>query len=123
VTLQVAYKRYLTHVSSFIAKEKEVSDIVINETYRYAKQTTELYENDIRVKLNHKQRILLSILASHPNHPVPYDLLTLEIWGNDTIADSALRTLVYSLRKLLPDLPIVSHSKIGYMLATESSEG
>lgn len=123
VTLQVAYKRYLTHVESFTVKEKEVLDIVINKTYRYSKQTSELYENDIRVKLNHKQRTLLSVLASHLNHPVPYDLLISEIWGSDTIADSALRTLVYSLRKLLPELPIVSHSKIGYMLATESSEG
>jgi len=119
VTLQIAYKRYLTHISSFIREEKDVSDIVINETYRYTKQTTELYENDIRVKLNHKQRILLSILASNLNHPVPYDLLISEIWGSDRVADSALRTLVYSLRKLLPDLPIVSHSKIGYMLAIE----
>ena len=123
VTLKVAYKRYLTHVASFIAKEKEVLDIVINKTYRYSKQTSELYENDIRVKLNHKQRTLLSVLASYPNHPVPYDLLISEIWGSDMIADSALRTLVYSLRKLLPELPILSQSKIGYMLAIESSEG
>jgi len=122
VTLQIAYKRYLTHVASFISKEKEMSDIVINETYRYSKQTRELFENDIRVKLNHKQGILLFILASHLNHPVPYDLLVSEIWGSDMIADSALRTLVYSLRKLLPELPIVSHSKIGYMLATQVSE-
>ena len=123
VTLQVAYKRYLTHLASFREKEKDVLDIIINQTYRYSKQKSELYENDIRIKLNHKQSTLLSILASHPNHPVSYDLLISEIWGSDSIADSALRTLVYSLRKLLPELPIVSHSKIGYMLATEASEG
>lgn len=123
VTLQVAYKRYVTHVESFTSKEKEVFEIKINGTYRYSKQTSELYENDIPVKLNHKQRTLLFILASHLNRPVPYDLLISEIWGSDRIADSALRTLVYSLRKLLPELHIVSHSKIGYMLATESSEG
>jgi len=113
----------LTHIASFREKEKEVLDIIIDQTYRYSKQRSELYENDIRVQLNHKQRILLSILASHSNHPVSYDLLISEIWGSDSIADSALRTLVYSLRKLLPELPIVSHSKIGYMLATKSSEG
>ncbi len=119
VTLKVAYKRYLTHIESFISKEKEVLDIEINRTYHYSKQTSELYENDICVRLNKKQRMLLSILASHPNRPVSYDLLISKIWENDTIADSALRTLVYSLRKLLPELPIVSHSKIGYMLAIE----
>jgi len=123
VTLQIAYKRYVTHTRSFKEKKKEVLDIIIDHTYRYSKEANELYENDICVKLNHKQNILLSVLASHPNHPVSYDLLVSEIWGSDIISDSALRTLVYSLRKLLPELPIVSQSKIGYMLVTESSEG
>ncbi len=119
VTLQVAYKRYLTYTASSVSTETKSTGLQINKKYRYFKQRNELYKNDIRVKLNQKQSMLLSVLASYPNQPVSCDLLISEIWGNDTIADSALRTLVYSLRKLLPDFPIVSQSKIGYMLATE----
>jgi len=123
VTLQIAYKRYMTNTTTVKEVKQEVSDIIIDKTYHYSKETNELYENNMRVKLNHKQSTLLSILVSHINHPVSYDLLVSEIWKSDMISDSALRTLVYSVRKLLPELPIVSQSKIGYMLVTESSEG
>jgi DNA-binding winged helix-turn-helix (wHTH) protein len=71
------------------------------------------------VKLNKKQIELLGILVKNINHIVHYDILVNSIWEDDNIADSALRTLIYSLRKLLPDLPIISYSKMGYMLATE----
>jgi len=120
VTLQVAYKRYLTHCAVHDSVEiMNYSDIQINKKYTYSKKNLELYINNDIVKFNHKQRLLISILVSHINHPVSYDVLIDKIWGDEPIADSALRTLVYSVRKILPDLPITSHSKIGYMLATE----
>jgi len=72
------------------------------------------------VKLNQKQSILLSILVDNINHTVSYDELVSRIWDDDKIADSALRTLVYSIRKILPDIPIVSHSKMGYMLQSNT---
>ncbi len=123
VTLQVAYTRYLTHISTSHVKVIETTQLIISNIYRYDRQTHELFENNKRVKLNHKQTLLLSALASHPNHPISCELLVNKIWGGNKIADSALRTLVYSLRKLLPELPIISQSKIGYMLVTQSDKG
>ena len=119
VTLQVAYKRYMTHEASSVSKEKEMSNLKINDIYRYCLQKNELFENDIRVVLNPKQSMLLSALASCPNHALSYEMLIDKIWGDEKISDSALRTLVYSLRKLFPELPIVSQSKVGYMLMTQ----
>jgi DNA-binding response OmpR family regulator len=120
VTLQIAYKRYLTHTELFITKEKEdITDIYINEKYNYSKEKKSLYQNNILIKLNQKQSILVAILADKINHVVNYDILVVSVWGDDHIADSALRTLVYSIRKILPDFPIVSHSKMGYMLQSE----
>ena len=117
VTLQIAYKRYLTHVEVCNVKDKEnKTDVIIDETYSYSRQQCTLYENGITIKLNQKQNKLLSLLVDNINHTVAYDILVSRIWGEDQIADSALRTLVYSIRKILPDLPIVSHSKMGYML-------
>ena len=122
VTLQIAYKRYLTHSKTYDSKKKtdvEVSDIMINEKYKYSQELSKLYDNNKEVKLNKNQIELLGILVKNINRIVHYDVLVNRIWEDDDIADSALRTLIYSLRKLLPDLPIVSHSKMGYMLATE----
>ena len=122
VTLQIAYKRYLTQSKTHDSKNKtdvEVSDIMINGKYKYSQELSKLYDNNREVKLNKNQIELLGILVKNINRIVHYDVLVNRIWEDDDIADSALRTLIYSLRKLLPDLPIVSHSKMGYMLATE----
>jgi len=117
VTLQIAYKRYLTHSQVYHEKEKEVNpDIIINRKYRYSMQKSILYENGVVIKLNQKQSLLIDILANNIDHVVSNTILVHRIWGDDQIADSALRTLIYSVRKILPDFPIVSHSKMGYML-------
>ena len=75
-----------------------------------------LYYDGQAVKLNKKQSMLIEILSKNINTTVRYDTFIGYLWEEDAVADSTLRTLVYSIRKLLPDLPIVSHSKVGYAL-------
>lgn len=124
VTLQVAYKRYLTYIeTSKVSEIKYSQNLKINDRYHYVKDEGILYENGRVVKLNLKQKQLLCILIKNLNTTVDYDTLVFELWGESDIADSALRTLVYSVRKLLPDFPIVSHSKMGYMLQLANTEG
>lgn len=118
-TLKIAYKRYLIHseVAQVKTSVEESTDIIINEYYRYSLDSLALYYDGQIVKLNNKQNKLLEILSKNINNTVGYEILISNLWGDDdSIADSTLRTLVYSVRKLLPDLPIVSHSKVGYSL-------
>ena len=120
-TLKIAYKRYLIH--SEVSKARvsdEPTDIVINKYYRYSLKSSELYYDEQAIKLNNKQNKLLEILSKNINNTVAYGLLIDHLWNDTSIADSTLRTLVYSVRKLLPDLPIISHSKVGYSLQASS---
>jgi DNA-binding winged helix-turn-helix (wHTH) protein len=89
---------------------------ILNEHYSYSRALTILYHDDQPVKLSNKQSKLLEVLIKNVNHTVGYDVLTSAIWENDLVADSALRTLVYSVRKTFPDLPLFSYSKIGYSI-------
>ena len=119
VTLRIAYKRYLIHTeaSKVVPSNDQVAtDIVINEYYTYSQTSSLLYYDGEAIKLNKKQSMLLDILSKNVNTTVAYETIILHLWEDTDISDSALRTLVYSVRKLLPDLPIVSHSKIGYSL-------
>lgn len=118
VTLRIAYKRYLIHTAaSKVTPPSEVStDIMINEYYRYSQTLSQLYYDGEAIKLNKKQSMLLQILSKNVNTTVAYETIISHLWDDNSISDSALRTLVYSVRKLLPDLPIVSHSKVGYSL-------
>jgi len=121
VTVQIAYKRFLAH-SKAVDTQKEVmhySEVEINDLYRYDEKRAQLYRGDQPVDLTKNQSALIRVLAENVNQTVSYERLISSIWGDGQIADSALRTLVYSIRKLLPDLPIVSHSKIGYALETK----
>ncbi len=121
VALQIAYKRYLIDTEICDIKDKDdVNDVIIDKKYSYSKKQSTLYYEGVSVKLNQKQSILIGILVENINHTVSYDELVSRIWDDDTIADSALRTLVYSIRKMLEDIPIVSHSKMGYMLQSDS---
>ena len=120
VTLQIAYKRYLTHLELYnktTIKEKIDNPIVIiDEHYSFSLEELELYYDGEIVKLNKKQNKLLSILVDNIDTIVDYEILVSYVWDTENIADSSLRTLVYSVRKLLPDLPILSFSKLGYSL-------
>ncbi|PHS41799.1 MAG: hypothetical protein COB07_01795 [Sulfurovum sp.] len=118
VTLRIAYKRYLIHseASRIAPPSEEATDIVINEYYRYSQTLSLLYYDREAIKLNKKQGMLLEILSKNVNTTVAYEAIISYLWDDNSISDSALRTLVYSVRKLLPDLPIVSHSKVGYSL-------
>jgi len=118
VTLRIAYKRYLIHTeaSKVTPPSEEATDIVINKYYTYSQTLSLLYYDGEAIKLNKKQGMLLEILSKNVNTTVAYEAIISHLWDDNSIADSALRTLVYSVRKLLPDLPITSHSKVGYSL-------
>jgi DNA-binding response OmpR family regulator len=121
VTLRIAYKRYLIHTAASkvtLSSDEAVTDIVINEYYAYSQTLSQLYYDGEAIKLNKKQSMLLEILSKNVNTTVAYETIISYLWEDNSISDSALRTLVYSVRKLLPDLPIVSHSKVGYSLQT-----
>ncbi len=117
-TLQLAYQRYLSHEKN--SKVKSANQpreyLILNEHYSYSRALKILYYDDQPVKLSSKQSKLLEVLIQNINYTVGYDVLTSAIWGDDTVADSALRTLVYYMRKTLPDLPLLSYSKIGYSI-------
>ncbi len=121
-TLQLAYQRYLSHEKK--SEPEPVNQpreyLILNEHYAYSRVLKILYYDDQPVKLSVKQSKLLETLIGNVNHTVGYDALTAAIWGNDLIADSALRTLVYSLRKTFPDLPLFSYTKIGYSIEINS---
>ena len=125
VAMGIAYKRF--HVDKEKKKKTETPIKVIQETkiiispeFHFDTETHTLYRKDTPVRLNKKQVKLIETLATHCNQIVSYGSIIDEVWPDGVLADSSLRTLVYSVRQILPDLPIESHSKMGYALRTVS---
>ena len=92
--------------------------ITINDDYIYEINTKKIYYCSQEIIFSKKQQKLMHILCQNINKVVSLTVLEKEIWGNKSIVLSSLRTLVYSTRKVLPGITIVSHKKEGYMLKT-----
>jgi DNA-binding response OmpR family regulator len=90
--------------------------VTIGGLYHFDRTTQTLYRDDTMVRLNKKQLQLIEVLISHPNQIVDYGTIMEYVWPEGVAAESSLRTLIYSVRKLMPDFPIESHSKMGYAL-------
>jgi len=122
VTTQIAYKQYQSraiHEESIVSENRDNNIVVIDENYTYIREQSQLYRKGEPADLTKNQHLLVKILIEHINQTVSYEMLVASIWEEAEIADSALRTLVYSVRKHLPDLPVVSHSKMGYALESK----
>ena len=89
--------------------------IYISKQYQYDRDTSILLDNNKAVKLNTKQQMLVNILVNNMNNTISIEELEAQIWSDEK-ASSSLRTLVYSLRKLLPEFPLQTYSKLGYSL-------
>ncbi len=75
------------------------------------------YESKI-IKLNKKEILFFEILLLNSHRIVTYAELQEHVWMDDIMTDSALRTLVRSVRKKLPHDLIINLSGIGYRLAS-----
>ena len=121
VTLQIAYQRFLSYknVMARSSRQNEHHIVQINQKFYYEKGKGLLYHNGETVKLNQKQKKLIEILVKNIDNVVSYETLSYEIWGSDMTETSSLRTLVYTTRKMLPELSISAYSKMGYVLETD----
>lgn len=119
-TIKLAYKRYSDDKARFEKhhqrlKEKEV--ITISQKYAYHLEEKRLYAYGKPISLHYQQNKVIEILVRHLNQTVSKEQFVCEIWSPEKeMVNSALRTLIYRIRKNLPDLPLISYSKVGYAL-------
>jgi DNA-binding response OmpR family regulator len=121
VAMGIAYKRFRVDKDQPAAPKEPpqkapADQIRINESFVFDMVARTLYHDNKPVRLNKKQVTLLETLATHLNQIVDYGTIIDAVWPDGVMAESSLRTLVYSVRRILPDLPIESHSKMGYAL-------
>ena len=120
IAIQIGYKRFHVYKSEKETKrEKGSHTIVISENLTYHISNKILLENDMPLSLSARQSNLVDILARNINNVVSSELIISEVWGEGNASDVSLRTLVYGLRKQLPSLPLVTYSKMGYMLKSD----
>lgn len=71
-------------------------------------------DNNYSYDFDKKEMLFFEILLKNQNRVTTYEELQEEVWGDDVMTDSALRSLVRNLRKKLPTDIIINLSGLGY---------
>lgn len=112
--LKRAYGQYARQTK--IEERPNDTMLKLSPVHSFETDSARLYRNDEEVALSHNQRLLLSILVKNLNNVLSNVTLEYAIWKDEDISLSTMRTLIYSLRKVAPELQIKTHSKSGYSL-------
>lgn len=119
IALEIAWKNFYQQR----VKEEHVikRKIKLYDNCYYQLDTQNIYLDNQLVSLSHNQQVLLETLIKDVNSIVDKGLLSYNIWGTKEESNSALRTVVYLLRKKLNGIQISSQSKHGYLLKASYS--
>ena len=88
----------------------------LSNGYYYNYELEELFYYDSHIKLGKNEKLLLQLLISAKGNIVTFKEIEGTIWGNESISDSTLRTLVYRLRSKLEYKLIDTQPNIGIKL-------
>ncbi|AOO64285.1 response regulator transcription factor [Sulfurospirillum halorespirans] len=73
-----------------------------------------VYDDGKETELTHKEADFLELLLRKKGMVVSYEEIEVNVWKEEFMSIAALRTLVKSLRKKLPNSFIKNHSQTGY---------
>jgi len=89
-------------------KNKNKNKLIVGENlihigngYYFDREHQSLFYQNIPMKLGLKEKKLLTILLESRGNIVSFEQLTYEIWSEESVSDSTLRTLIYRLRTKL----------------------
>ncbi len=91
-------------------------ELSLKEGVNYAPKDGVIRFNDEEVRLTTREKVLINLLLEHKNHYVSYTMIENEVWYPDAMSQSALKSMIYNLRKKLPMDCIKTYAKEGYVL-------
>ena len=91
------------------------SKIKIDKNIEYDTNTNQLYVNNKEYQINNKESELLKLFLQNKNEVVVHEKIYDTLWQyEETPSESALRTYIKNLRKIIGKEKIVSIKKLGY---------
>lgn len=101
--------------------KKSHETIFFGENYEYNLKTKTLKYLKQPIKLTKKELELIHIFCSKIDQTISYEYLQTYIWNEKQITISAIREVVFRLKKKIPSLKIENISNYGYVLKSIDS--
>ncbi|CAA6815746.1 MAG: Putative two-component response regulator [uncultured Sulfurovum sp.] len=92
------------------------TNIQLTKIYHFEMFNKVLTKDDNIIPLSKKQTDFLYLLLQHAQQSVSYEKIQYHVWKDKIMSDSALRSLVYDLRKIIDKNIIENVSKTGYKI-------
>lgn len=90
----------------------------ISKDLEYDVQAEMLLKKGIPISLHHKEKLLLKLFLKHQNEQISHEVINEHLWSfEEEPSDTALRTYIKHLRKILGKDRIVSIKRYGYKFA------
>ena len=90
----------------------------LDETLAYDVKADELLKEGMSIPLQNKEKLLLKLFLQHPNEQISHEVIYQNLWSYDEEpSDTALRTYIKNLRKIIGKDRIVSIKRYGYKFA------
>lgn len=116
-----ALKELLLRIETILRRSffhHPVSQIELDENISYDVQNSELYVDGEKVALQAQEAKLLKLFIQRKGEVVTHEVIMEHLWDYDEVAsDTALRTYIKDLRKVLGKERIVNHKRIGYQFS------
>lgn len=96
--------------------DTDALELTLKEGVNYAPKDGVIRFDDQEVHLTSREKILINLLLEHKNHYVSYIEIENAVWYPDVMSQSALKSMIYNLRKKLPADCIKTYAKEGYIL-------
>lgn len=92
--------------------------VKIDESLSYDTKADELLKDDKKLPLHNKEKLLLKLFLQHPNEQISHEVINQHLWNYEgEPSETALRTYIKNLRKLIGKDRIVSIKRYGYKYA------
>ncbi|HIP59283.1 MAG TPA: response regulator transcription factor [Campylobacterales bacterium] len=118
-----ALKELLLRITTLLKRSfshKNSQRIEISKNIEYDTISNTLYIDKKPVSLQPKELSLLKLFLSHPNEVIAHETIYDRLWGYDeSPSESALRTYIKNLRKVIGKEKIVSIKRYGYKYLPE----
>ncbi|MDD2896531.1 MAG: response regulator [Aliarcobacter sp.] len=95
----------------------EKTFIPLGQNYYFEERKNRLYYKALPINLGSKEKELLKILVESKGKVVAFSDIEYKIWGNNTVSNSTLRTLIYRLRAKLEHKLIETIPNVGCLIS------
>lgn len=115
----INYENFLSLLKKIAQHFQEISSFKISPTLLYDYKNKELLLKNQTISLTKKEMRFIELLLKYPKQVVSNDMIQNDVWEQALMSDSAIKNLIFRLRKKVDQEFVQTIHGVGYKLITK----